>query len=253
MTTGIKIKAPIPLILSSMGLPHVHIHLESEYVEAIFAPESGSKTKVEVQCSSASAKKKKEFKEHVEAEFKCSGFKLNLLWTQMSNAPFSLERRMLHHLLQVAKDFFERKGQTFFYEPELEMAYDPLFLNGKFTYERYGSTGSFPFPRGWSYGLVKGPFDFEDLPNSDQQAAILSEALYKNNPFLLHEMKSPIDMKALWGEVAEQALIAVPLRATGTVLVIFEQSYKRDTFQKNLQKPYLCTPTVLDTLGTHIV
>ena len=253
MTTGIKIKAPIPLTLSSMGLPHVHIHIESEYVEAIFSPEPGSKTQVEVQCSSAPAEKKRDLKQQIEAEFQCSGFKLNLLWTQMSAPPFSLERRMLHHLLLVAKDFYERKGQSFSYEPEGDVAYDPLFLNGKFTYERYDATGSFPFPRGWSYGLVKGPFDFEDLPASDQQAAILSEALYKNNPFLLHEMKSPIDMKALWGEVAEQALIAVPLQAVGKVLVIFGQSYKRDSFQKNLQKPYHCTPTALDTLGTRIV
>lgn len=253
MTTGIKIKAPIPLSLSSVGLPNVHIHLEQEYVEAVFSPHAGDDTEVEVQCSSASAKKKKALKDQIETEVKRSGFNINILWTQMSSAPFSLERRMLYHLLLVAKDFFERKGQTFFFETEKELSYDPLFLNGKFTYERYGSTGSFPFPRGWSYGVVKGPFEYEDLPMSDQQAAILSEALYKNNPFLLHEMKCPIDMHHLWGDTAENALIVLPLPRAGTALVIFEQSYKRDTFQKNLQKPYHCTATELDTLGTHIV
>ena len=185
--------------------------------------------------------------------FPNANFTMNMLWTSLSPFPFQKEQRIIDHVLLFAKDFYERKGQDFQYERKEETAYDPLFLNGKFTYNRNGQTGSFPFPSGWSYLIVEGTFGYKDLPVSDQQAAILSEALYKNNPFLLHEMQSPLDLSSLWGNAASYALTAWPLPTPNTALVIFEQSHKRESFQKTLQKPYTCKSTDLDTLGIHIV
>ena len=253
MEIGVKIKAPLPISLKSVGLPHIQLHLEEEYVEVILSPLEQGEADVEIQCSSASAKKKKALKEQVQREFSKANFTMNMLWTKLSTPSFEVERRIIDHLLLFAKDFYERKGQTFTYERTKEIALDPLFLNGKFTYDRYGVSGSFPFPSGWSYAIVKGPLKHVDLPVSDQQAAILSEALYKNNPFLLHEMQTPLDLPALWGEAAPYVLTAWPMPAPNSALVVFEQSYKRETFQKILQKPYTCKPTNLDTLGIHIV
>lgn len=253
MKTGIKIKAPLPISLKSVGLPNIELHMEEEYVEVVITPKKQEVSGIQIQCSSASPKKKKALKKEMEKAFQKTNFTMNMMWSTITESPFQKELRIIDHILLHVKDFYERKGQRFLYERKSKTAYDPLFLNGKFTYNRNGQTGSFPFPSGWSFLIVKGPLDYKNIPVSDQQAVILSEALYKNNPFLLQEMQSPLKLSLLWGEAAPNALTAWPLPALNTALVIFEQSYKRESFQKNLQKPYTCTPTQLDTMGVHIV
>lgn len=256
MISGIKVRCPIPLNLESVGLPNVKVALEEHYVEATFSPAKTTGTLIEVQCSSATATQKKKLKEELDTYLEGSSHDLTLLWTTLGgnkNKTFHLERQLFFHCLDHTIEFFSRKGHEFSVDQKEIPPLDPLQVSGKFTYQQSEKYGSLPYPAGWSFLIVKWNTSFNTPPPSDQQALILSEALYKNNPFLLHEMTTPPKILEAFAEQSEDFLCAWPLPVSAQLLFVFPNSQKRQSFLKAVKNSYHCEPTTLDTQGIQVV
>jgi|GEM_PF-1159371 hypothetical protein len=256
MISGIKVRCPIPLCLESVGLPNIKVALEDHYVEATFSPAQGPGTLIEVQCSSATAAQKKQLKEELDPYLEGSSHDVTLLWTTLGgskNKSFPLEKQLFFHCVEHTREFFSRKDHEFSIHQKWESPLDLMQVSGKFTYRQNEKHGSLPYPAGWSFLIVKWNTPFATPPPSDQQALILSEALYKNNPFLLNELATPLKIREAFAGQLEHFLCAWPLPVSAQVLFVFPHSQKRQSFLKAVKNSYHCEPTALDTLGIHVV